>query len=88
MELKLTKKGTVTECREALNAMLATLEPPETQEHKVKRMVAHYIVAELLDPLHDTWQAQVQAIRGAAGNLPLPPEPTAAFAIDCTIKLG
>ena len=88
MELKLAAKGTVTECREVLNEAIAALPTPETQENKVVRMIAHYIVAECLDPPHDKWQAQVQAIRAAPGNLPIPSEPNAHFEIDCAITFG
>jgi hypothetical protein len=86
MELQLSAKGTVTDCREELNAVIAALPTPETQENKVVRMIAHYIVAEYLDKLHDPWQADAQALRGA--GRPEPPEPRASFAVDCTITLG
>ena len=100
MEFKLAKKGTVTECREALNAALAEMPLPETQENKVKRMIAHYVVAEHLDPIHDGWQRKAQAAafmrtpkaQGGGGgeekDHPEPAEPLAAFAIDCTIALS
>jgi hypothetical protein len=86
MHLKLAAKGTITDCREALNARIAELKMPESQENKVVRMIAHYIVAEHLDALHDPWQAQCNALRAA--HLELPPEPKTSFAIDCSITLG
>jgi hypothetical protein len=97
MTLKLAAQGTVTECREELNATLAALPLPETQENKVVRMIAHYIVAELLDPLHNVWDAKVQEARasrapkaagGLGGTAEDPPEPRTGFAIDCSITLG
>jgi hypothetical protein len=97
MDLRLAASGTVTECREALNAKLAELPVPETQENKVVRMIAHYIVADYLDPLHDEWQRQFQQIRaanapsangGLNATMAEPPEPKAVFAIDCSITLG
>ncbi len=86
MHFKLAAKGTITDCREALNAQLAELKMPESQENKVVRMVAHYVVADYLDPLHDPWQAQCQALRAA--HLKESPEPKASFAIDCQISFG
>src|SRR5260370_41257247 len=96
MELQLAAKGTVTPCREKLNSTIAALPMPETQENQVVRMIAHFIVAEYLDPLHDPWQAEVNALRaarlpppqGSNAKTPDPPEPVASFVIDCKILLG
>lgn len=97
MELKLAAKGTVTECREALNEQIASLPMPESQENKVVRMIAHYIVADHLDPLHDKWQRDLQAARaanvpkaqgGLGADMDEPTEPSASFMIDCTVRLG
>ncbi|SRR6266581_4787896 len=97
MQWQLEAKGTVTECRETLNAQLAALPLPESQANKVVRMIAHYIVADYLDPLHDEWQRGVQDARaanvpkaqgGLGADLREPPEPRASFAIDCTVTVG
>ena len=86
MDWHLEAHGTVTDCREQLNAKLASLPSPETQENKVVRMIAHYIVHDYLDPLHDPWQADCNALR--AMKRPEPPEPMAQFAIECRVTLG
>ncbi len=97
MQFKLAAKGTVTECREKLNAALATLSVPETQEQKVIRMIAHYIVAERLDPPHDKWARELQDARaantpkaqgGLGASMEEPKEPRASFSVDCTIEFG
>lgn len=98
MQLVLAKKGTVTDCREALNEKLASLPMPETQENKVVRMIAHFIVAEYLDPIHDAWYAKVQDVRAArvpkaqgglgAEGIEEPKEPLASFSINCTVEIG
>lgn len=98
MRFTLKKSGSVTDCREALNAAIAKFQPPETQEQKVIRMAAHYIVADHLDPMHDAWQEEVQAAaasrvpkaQGGMGNDKAkdPPEPKTEFSIDISIDFG
>ncbi len=97
MKLKLAAEGTITECRETLNAEIAALPMPESQANKVVRMIAHYIVQDYLDPAHDEWQRTVQSVRaanvaqargGLGASLQEPAEPRARFTIDCSIVLG
>src|SRR6266849_1503701 len=97
MHLELAARGTVTECRETLNAAIAGLAVPESQENKVVRMIAHYIVQDYLDPIHDKWYAEVQSVRaantpqargGLGASLKEPAEPTANFHIDCLVEFG
>ena len=86
MQFKLSKKGTVTECREALNSAIAALPLPYNTEHAVVRAIANHVVVTHLDPLHDPW-ADENNKRRAAGIKPAD-EPTASFSIDCTITTG
>jgi hypothetical protein len=91
MKFQLSKSGTVTECREALNAAIAALPLPYTQEHAVVRAAAHYVVEENLDPLHDPWvrecmfAAEARTKGSKAAN---PPEPTTSFSIDIAIQVA
>ncbi|HEY0528945.1 MAG TPA: hypothetical protein VGD02_08950 [Gemmatimonadaceae bacterium] len=88
MRFKLAAKGTVTECREKLNAALSELQPPFKQEHAVIRNIAHFIVEENLDPLYLPWVAACQMLRaGNAAPQTYPAEPKTAFSIDCTIEV-
>jgi hypothetical protein len=90
MEFHLSKSGTVSECREALNAAIAALPLPYSQEHAVVRAMAHYVVEENLDPLHDPWvnECMFAAENRAKGSkVQNPPEPTTSFSIDCVIKV-
>lgn len=96
MRFQLSKSGTITEVREALNAKIAALPVPETQENKVIRMASHYAVADYLDPKHDEWQTELNAVRAdnirrakegqkAAAE---PAEPKATLAIDVSIDVS
>jgi hypothetical protein len=88
MHLQLAASGTVSECREALNAQIAKLEPTETEKNAIVRAIAHYIVNENLDPLYRPWVDQCNAcaeVRAKGTKLEDPPEPTTSFSIDCTI---
>lgn len=88
MKLQLAAKGTVTECRNALNEVITKLQPPHRQEHAVVRSIAHFIVEENLDPLQNGWQEQVNALRGAGIDAKkLPAEPQTSFSIDLTINV-
>ncbi len=91
MEFKLSKSGTVTACREALNEKIASLEGPHNAEHAVVRAIAAHIVTDYLDPLHDPWAAQVNAVNETVARgtkMAPPPEPSATINIDCTISFG
>lgn len=90
MRFQLEAKGTVTECREALNAELAKLAGPHKQEHAVVRAVAHYVVEENLDPLYVPWVEECNI--AAEGRLKgskraNPPEPLTSFSVDVSIDL-
>lgn len=99
MELRLDASGTLTKCRETLNAKIAALPTPESQENKVVRMLAHYIIAEYIDPKHQQWQDKMQQAAfmrtpknqgGGDGKLadwPDPAEPSASFSVDCTVNV-
>jgi hypothetical protein len=86
MQFQLQKSGTLTDCREALNAVVHSLPVPETQEHKVIRAIANAVVVDEIDPQHTDWQRDVQKAR--AVDLPEPPEPRTSFDISCSIKYG
>ena len=85
MKFKLTAKGTVTECREALNTALEKLEGPHKQEHAVVRAAAHYVVEENLDPLYVPWVEMSTILKNA--SKPAPSEPATSFSIDISIEL-
>lgn len=86
MRFALAKTGTVTECREALNAAIAELTGPHKQEFAVVRSAAHYIVEENLDPLYVPWVAECNALRAA--GLATKPEPRTSFSLDLVIDVA
>lgn len=86
MLFQLQKSGTLTDCREALNAIVHSLPAPETQEQKVIRVIANAVVVDHLDPQHSDWQRDVQKAR--AVELPEPAEPLTSIDISCSIKYG
>jgi hypothetical protein len=86
MRFTLAAEGTVTECREALNAALAALKPPFKQEHAVVRAAAHYVVEENLDALYAPWAAECNALRAA--GLATKPEPRTKFSISIAIDVA
>ena len=89
MRFELRKAGTVTECREALNAAIAALPLPYDTEHAAVRAIANHVVVDHLDQLHDPWQAEVNKAR-LAGMKPenFPAEPTTSIVIDVTVSYG
>lgn len=89
MRFTLAKEGTVSECREALNAAIAELVGPHRQEFAVVRAVAHYVVEENLDPLYVPWAQALNALRAAnVDPKQHPPEPRTKFAIDVRVDVA
>lgn len=87
MRFQLSKSGTVSECREALNAKIAELPLPYNTEHAVVRAIANHVVMAHLDPLHDPWQDEVNKAR-LAGMKVFPAEPLTSISVDCVIAVG
>lgn len=89
MVFSLHAEGSVTDCREALNAKIAALPLPYSTEHAVVRAIANHVVIAHLDPLHDPWQDEVNKARQVGLKAEhFPPEPRTSIAIDCVIVVG
>ena len=97
MQFDLKKKGSITDCREAMNKVLQSFPSPETHEQRSIRAVFNQVVEDYLDPKHDEWAAQVQSARAA--NLPRgqggqeaglkePEEPKASIEISIHVGYG
>lgn len=97
MQFELKESGSVTDCREAMNKVIHSLPAPELHEHRTIRAVCNQVVEDYLDPRHDVWAAEVQAIRAA--NLPRgqggqeaglkePEEPRASIDISVRVSYG
>lgn len=90
MRFQLSAKGTISECREALNNAIAALEGPHKQEHAVVRSAAHYVVEENLDPLYTPWVVECNEnaeLRTKGSARKDSPEPTTEFSIDISINV-
>lgn len=88
MQFSLAGKGTVSECREKLNATLATLGAPITPDQFVIRAACAYVVETLIDAPHEQWQRDLRdhaddKARGRTGAAPV--EPACAFSISIDI---
>lgn len=86
MQFQLTQSGTISECREALNTKIAESRSASDEDQRIVRAIASAIVTAL-DPLYEEWASDVNKATGA-GMKSIPGEPTASFAIDCTVSVS